>query len=109
MMNYNNLYREFALEKLKFLLSVGAPPQTKNNYSITEAAVYLQASDKTVRRLIQSGKLPSSKIANKHRILKSDMDAYIRSQAVPPPVQTRRGARCKQPVDHAKIFRGMGR
>ena len=50
-------------------------------FSVSQAAKYLKICDKTVRRLIQANKLKASKVANKWRLKKGDIDTYLHKNA----------------------------
>lgn len=46
--------------------------------TVSQTAQYLQLSEKTIRRLIENGKLPASKLSNRSwRIRASDIDDYV--------------------------------
>ena len=48
--------------------------------TISQAAGYLQLSDKTVRRLISNGKLSASKVGDRFwRIRASDIELYLKT------------------------------
>ena len=50
--------------------------------TIAQAANYLQLSDKTVRRLINSHQLIASKVGNRFcRIKQSDINEYLKNQS----------------------------
>jgi len=48
--------------------------------SVTDAALYLQVSADTVRRLIRGGLIPHARIGNSIRIRRVDLDAYLEAQ-----------------------------
>lgn len=48
-------------------------------FSVSQAAQYLKICDKTLRRLIQSNKIIASKVANKWRLKKGDIDVYLQN------------------------------
>lgn len=50
-------------------------------FSVSQAAQYLKICEKTVRRLIQSNKLIASKVANKWRLKRNDIDKYLHKNA----------------------------
>lgn len=50
-------------------------------FTITEAAIYVNVSKRTIHRLIASGELPQPiKIGRSSRIHREDVDAYINAQ-----------------------------
>jgi excisionase family DNA binding protein len=49
-------------------------------FSIKAVAAYLDVSDKTVRRMIDAGQLPSIKIRGSHRIRWSDLRQIVQKQ-----------------------------
>jgi len=50
--------------------------------AISQAAGYLQLSDKTVRRLVNSGKLLAAKVGGRFwRIKASDIEQYLKNHA----------------------------
>lgn len=46
--------------------------------TVAQAAEYLKVCDKTVRRLIAKQELAASKVGNSWRILKVDIDKYLK-------------------------------
>jgi excisionase family DNA binding protein len=50
-------------------------------FSVSQAAQYLKICEKTLRRLIKSRKILASKVANKWRLKKTDIDIYLKSNA----------------------------
>jgi excisionase family DNA binding protein len=52
--------------------------------STKEVARYLQTNIQTVCGLAKSGRLKASFLLNKYLIQRSDLDAFLKSQAVPP-------------------------
>ncbi|MFH0967966.1 MAG: helix-turn-helix domain-containing protein [Methanobacteriota archaeon] len=52
--------------------------------SVKQAAEYLSFSPKTIRRMIQSGKLPACKISGEFRIDQEDLKKSIESAQVRP-------------------------
>ena len=51
--------------------------------TVKEIAEQLKVSEKTIRRRIWSGELPSVKIGESVRVAKSDYDAYVAGKARP--------------------------
>lgn len=50
--------------------------------TVSQTATYLQLSEKTVRRLINNGKLPASKLNNRSwRICSNDIDMYVKQHS----------------------------
>lgn len=64
------------------MTSVGMFPNGDRFLRIKEVAVFLRASEKTVRRLIDERKLRSSKPAGVHLIRYSDLIALIEKKTV---------------------------
>lgn len=46
-------------------------------YTTEEVAEYLRVSPKTVYRLIDSGRLPASKVGRQYRVSQSDIDVFL--------------------------------
>lgn len=47
-------------------------------FTVAQAAQYLKVSEKTIRRLIHSGKLVASRVGGRSlRLKKSDIDGYL--------------------------------
>jgi excisionase family DNA binding protein len=46
---------------------------------VHQAARYLGAKPCTVRKLVRTGSLPFVKVGHRHMILKTDLDAWIRT------------------------------
>ena len=49
-------------------------------YTIKEISVQLKISDRTIGRLIYSGKLAATKVGRQWRISQFDLDRYIKKQ-----------------------------
>ncbi len=50
-------------------------------FTVSQTAEYLQVCEKTVRRLIDRHALTASKVGNKWRIKRSDIDEYLNDHA----------------------------
>ena len=60
-------------------LGQGGMPVPSDLLTVSQAAKYLQLSEKTIRRLIGDNRLPASKISSRTwRIKTSDIDEYIK-------------------------------
>lgn len=78
--------------------------QTSNDVTtltISAAARYLECSEKSIRRRIQSGDLPASMINGAYRIRQADLDAM--------PAIATRGARRMSPADVVEWAREIAR
>ncbi|MBI2341473.1 MAG: helix-turn-helix domain-containing protein [Deltaproteobacteria bacterium] len=51
----------------------------------SEVMNYLKVSRKTVLKLVHEGKIPAQKVGKDFRYLKSEIDAFLRGNAVTPP------------------------
>lgn len=60
------------------------PSQDDPFFNIAEAAEYLNQSDKWVRRNLEEGKLPKTKMGRLVRLRKSDLDAWAREHTSAP-------------------------
>lgn len=63
--------------------------------TVSQTAQYLQLSEKTIRRLIENGKLPASKLSNRSwRIRASDIDDYVIGSCVHKAVNFQPESKC---------------
>lgn len=46
-------------------------------YTLQEVAALLRVTEKTIRNLIKSGKLPASQVGNRYRIAHTDVQDYL--------------------------------
>ena len=60
-----------------------SPDMEHDLLTCEEAAQYLRLHCRTVYRLLQEGRLPGVRVGRQWRILRADLDAYLRGQAMP--------------------------
>jgi len=65
--------------------AIPAAPAVDAPLTAREAAAYLRVSVRTVRDLLRSGAIPSAKLGGGWRVLRSDLDAYIRGVSAAAP------------------------
>ena len=47
-------------------------------FTVKELSEYLKVSDKTVKTLLRAGKIKANKVGREWRVLKSEVDKYLR-------------------------------
>ena len=67
---------------LKFLYEADEERQVSNLLKLPEVAQRLNVSEKTVRRYVKAGVLPSSFIGNAYRVSEEDVEEYLRRARV---------------------------